>query len=543
MLASLKGDPLVSSPLSTDGIEISEWRFGSVQLSCLDFAGQEIYYDNHTLFLSPKAIHVIVFNMTESVQQSLRYWLKTLASIAPKAPIILVGTRIDHKDSIAFPSELAKDLANELGVKSVVGTFEVSCTKGTNIDRLRKSLLRISTQLTQQHPKVPLSFIRLREIMITNRKLYFPPVLPFYDFIETCERCKIIEKWKALDFLQQEGIVLSLSAKEEDTTTTTDVTCDLSLHSSTSSIENDETQQQQQQNTQSSSTTPKNHLRKSSLKLSTDSFFFQQNPENHQNDLKLSLSSNEIPLNNEKKQQLDSNENTQIEENQNITNLDEMATNQLDSLKKNKYRYQNSIILDPSWLSEVSSSLYSFSHSFGKDGFLSPSQLSQIWISKKYGEEIHSLLTNLLENFDIILKLNDEEILFPSFLPNNPPSTILTLWNKIYSNSNYLKRRFQLPFIPNGVFIRCLVKLIQLGGEYSIWRSGIYWKSSPIFCYSGVLLIVFNSSSSSIDIFLEILENSYSIGGILFIISQIIESSICSLFSENIYTIQVLLSG
>jgi len=369
--------------------------------------------------------------MCESVQQALTYWLKTLAAVSPNAPILLVGTRVDNKDSIVYPSELAKDLAMEIGTKNLIGTFEVSSTKGTNIDKLRKVLVRLSTRLRQQLPKVPQNFIRLKEIIIQSRRLHFPPVFSWLDFTEICERCFIEDRWDALDFLQQQGIVMCLASREDAATT----------HSST------------------------------------------QQPNSF-------------------------------------------------------------IVLDPSWLTEVTSSLYSFSHSFGKsDGFLSQSQLSQIWRTKNYSEGIHPYLTLLLENFDIIQRIDGgKKILLPSFLPENPPSTVPQLWTDSSVHSNYYRRRFKLKFAPNGFFVRCLLRLLQFGEkDYTMWRSGIYWKESPIPPHQQEILIVFTSESSTIDIFASVNDQSESVA--MYLISQIIESSIHSLFGEDDESALVPLSG
>ncbi len=45
---------------------------------CMDFGGQEVFYGNHTLFLSSRTIYVVVFNMEneESSKKAIQYWLR-----------------------------------------------------------------------------------------------------------------------------------------------------------------------------------------------------------------------------------------------------------------------------------------------------------------------------------------------------------------------------------------------------------------------------------------------------------------------------------
>ena len=61
--------------VATDGIDIGEWVVKSsllegeerLEFSSWDFAGQDVYYSTHHLFLSKRAVYVVVFNVMDFV--------------------------------------------------------------------------------------------------------------------------------------------------------------------------------------------------------------------------------------------------------------------------------------------------------------------------------------------------------------------------------------------------------------------------------------------------------------------------------------------
>ena len=63
--------------------------------SAWDFAGQEIYYATHALFLSSNAIYLLVFDLRHPNESRIEFWLNSVASRATGAPAILVGTHLD----------------------------------------------------------------------------------------------------------------------------------------------------------------------------------------------------------------------------------------------------------------------------------------------------------------------------------------------------------------------------------------------------------------------------------------------------------------
>lgn len=74
-------------PNPDDRIEFSSW----------DFAGQDVYYSTHHLFLSTRAIYMVVFNIVDFKSSKVDYWVRSVLLRAPQAPIIFVGTHVDEK--------------------------------------------------------------------------------------------------------------------------------------------------------------------------------------------------------------------------------------------------------------------------------------------------------------------------------------------------------------------------------------------------------------------------------------------------------------
>ncbi|XP_033095525.1 uncharacterized protein LOC117100086 [Anneissia japonica] len=73
------------------------------RLSLWDFAGQDMYYNTHHLFMSKQGVYLIVFNAVEAVMnpekqiKRLKFWLQSVAMHAEveNAVVFLVGTRRD----------------------------------------------------------------------------------------------------------------------------------------------------------------------------------------------------------------------------------------------------------------------------------------------------------------------------------------------------------------------------------------------------------------------------------------------------------------
>eukprot|EP00466_Bigelowiella_natans_P020127 jgi/Bigna1/86157/estExt_fgenesh1_pg.C_80205 len=99
----------------------------AIRVSVWDFAGQEVFYTSHVIFLNRNCLYMVVFSLEEflgrekshgetaakqqrDAEEYLRFWLQNIRTFAPGAPIVLVGTKIDKLKEFKEPEELLKTL-------------------------------------------------------------------------------------------------------------------------------------------------------------------------------------------------------------------------------------------------------------------------------------------------------------------------------------------------------------------------------------------------------------------------------------------------
>ena len=66
---------------ATDGIDVHTWILNNEEIafSLWDFAGQQLYYTSHQLFLSERAIYLVVFNITKDLSETrFIHWLNSI---------------------------------------------------------------------------------------------------------------------------------------------------------------------------------------------------------------------------------------------------------------------------------------------------------------------------------------------------------------------------------------------------------------------------------------------------------------------------------
>eukprot|EP00466_Bigelowiella_natans_P017845 jgi/Bigna1/135601/aug1.30_g10309 len=118
LLKELKPGLLQESLKNPEAIRVSVW----------DFAGQEVFYTSHVMFLNRNCLYMVVFSLEEflgrendakgneaakqkeKAEEYLRFWLQNIRTFAPGAPIILVGTKIDKLEEYNDPEALLEVL-------------------------------------------------------------------------------------------------------------------------------------------------------------------------------------------------------------------------------------------------------------------------------------------------------------------------------------------------------------------------------------------------------------------------------------------------
>ncbi|KAL6054440.1 Myotubularin-like phosphatase domain [Balamuthia mandrillaris] len=200
-----------SPPLSTDGIDIEEWRMNvhlpppegkkKVTLSVWDFAGQEIYYSTHQFFLSERALYLLVWNVAKSEETSrVHYWLEAIRARvgAANATVLLVGTHMDECSSKeAGEAKLQRVLhrfAPQFASMLYPRAIGVSCTSGKGIKDLRRSVKEIIAAQPHLGEPFPKSLLLLEEELLKLRAKKIPPVLTWTELKVVANTCKILQE-------------------------------------------------------------------------------------------------------------------------------------------------------------------------------------------------------------------------------------------------------------------------------------------------------------------------------------------------------------
>jgi pentatricopeptide repeat protein len=129
----------ISKEERTIAADISEFKLISPKYSdqltaCIwDFAGQEVYYMSHSLFMSPRAVYVLVWkrpdadsaNALEPAKAGLRRWLEMIGLHVPDAKVLIVGTHCatpGHEQTLQSYTEQFGKYSDEIKghVKTVI---------------------------------------------------------------------------------------------------------------------------------------------------------------------------------------------------------------------------------------------------------------------------------------------------------------------------------------------------------------------------------------------------------------------------------------
>ena len=93
--------------ISTPGIAIRKKQYDldgrRIQVNFWDFGGQEIMHSMHRVFMTSRALYVVVLNARDEVQEDrARYWLQDIRSFAADAPVILVLNKNDQNPNASI---------------------------------------------------------------------------------------------------------------------------------------------------------------------------------------------------------------------------------------------------------------------------------------------------------------------------------------------------------------------------------------------------------------------------------------------------------
>ncbi|XP_070580168.1 uncharacterized protein [Ptychodera flava] len=165
------------------------------RLNLSDYAGDEIFYDTHPLFIAKCAIYLIVFNLSEAVGnhniliKQIMFWLQTVKihSVDPVGKVFLVGTHRDSRNVTGGKTEEIAALLSEkiysdptystyLAInKDNTPLFAIENSRPLDSDAicLRDKIwyaAKTATSMKENHPIKWLKFLKLKQSFMESGK-------------------------------------------------------------------------------------------------------------------------------------------------------------------------------------------------------------------------------------------------------------------------------------------------------------------------------------------------------------------------------------
>ncbi|MCX6828768.1 MAG: leucine-rich repeat domain-containing protein [candidate division Zixibacteria bacterium] len=164
-LDRLKGKRFDKGKYTTHGIDIGVLEYAhpreknaTMKLNTWDFGGQYIYQATHQFFLTNRSLYILCWNARKEPEQCrLDYWLRTINSLAPDSPVILVATHADERaPDINYQKYKEK-------FPQLIGSFAVSNKTDTGIKELAAAIQNAAAALPQMGMPAPVSWVKALE--------------------------------------------------------------------------------------------------------------------------------------------------------------------------------------------------------------------------------------------------------------------------------------------------------------------------------------------------------------------------------------------
>ncbi len=206
--------------LSTDGIDIEQWdrkvkllsgETVKVNFRAWDFAGQEVYYSTHSFFLSNRAVYMVVWSLTASEEnQRVVFWLQSIQSRAPKAPVMLIGTHTDMP-GVNCSEEYGRHIVEKYRARfpdlNIVGFTPFSATGNSFMKGLMDNLDATTISQSFIGEPLPTLYLTLEAAVAAERKR-MPPVMSWDEFQKLGTSCGVLredELLRAVALLHEMG--------------------------------------------------------------------------------------------------------------------------------------------------------------------------------------------------------------------------------------------------------------------------------------------------------------------------------------------------
>ncbi|XP_067018708.1 uncharacterized protein [Acropora muricata] len=232
-----------------------------------DFAGESVYYETHTLFLTSRAIFLLAYDLSRNPHEKalserkqgrygviydrigtktnldyLDYWMTSVSSVSRKIKdpelhsvlpetlpcVFLVCTNADRPSGGEDPNVLALKVYGELRKKPysthLCGKFEVDNTKSSNkpecpgVSRLRGKIREVAKELPQMKEFIPIKWLKFEKKLqqfLNNGHQYITLENAKKIAYNDCQIHDDGEFKTALDFLHDQKILLHFDNTDE----------------------------------------------------------------------------------------------------------------------------------------------------------------------------------------------------------------------------------------------------------------------------------------------------------------------------------------
>ena len=228
-------------------------KWSSLKLKILDFAGDKEYQAYFHMFLRSQAIYVIVFNMAEFAEDSLRdlttkikslhFWLESVCShVTSSTPIFLVGTHRGNMERSTmerinenlkrnfwelFCGELVVNKVNELFFFPVENSLSQN---DGGIQIFQRAIIATVEELKETIGRnIPLSWIQIQDALISMKSDKGAKVCVRFEEFPTIFDNFICTNWTedTLEYFHEKGFMMYLNKKPKRVLLNPDVLIDI----------------------------------------------------------------------------------------------------------------------------------------------------------------------------------------------------------------------------------------------------------------------------------------------------------------------------
>ncbi|XP_067860922.1 leucine-rich repeat serine/threonine-protein kinase 2 isoform X2 [Heptranchias perlo] len=219
---------------ATIGIDVKEWsvhvkekkgKRKEYMLNVWDFAGQEEFYSTHPHFMSPRALYLVVYDLSKGAGEidAIKPWLFNIKARASSCPVILIGTRVDmtnekHRQNCI--SKIKMELLQHRDFPPIRDHhFVVATEESDSVVKLRRAIIsEIQTFKIRDQPVmgqlIPHSYMELEKRIVLERRNVLTefPVIHQQRLLEIVQENQLQldenELPHAVHFLNESGVLL-----------------------------------------------------------------------------------------------------------------------------------------------------------------------------------------------------------------------------------------------------------------------------------------------------------------------------------------------